>query len=257
VFYLFHRPPLIFDQHEWAAAKQAHPSEASALEEKWGRAADAQGARANEYVAALASGEASRSTTAKAALQSAARAGEALRKEAKALVGAGARKDADYIFIRFVLAHFPIGLLGLLVAVILCAAMSATASALSALGSSAVIDFYKVWRPERSDAHYVTAARWLTAAWGGLAVAFAVGATLFDNLIQAVNVLGSIFYGPMLGVFLVGFFLPRVKSTPAFIAVLAAQAVVIITFAESNIGYLWYNVIGCAVVVLVSLVLNR
>jgi Na+/proline symporter len=90
--------------------------------------------------------------------------------------------------------------------------------------------------------------------WGAVAVGFALGASLFENLIQAVNILGSIFYGPMLGVFLVGFFTKRVSGTTAFVAVVAAEAAVVSVWLGSSIGFLWYNVVGCAVVVVVSLV---
>src|SRR5262249_48929860 len=133
-------------------------------------------------------------------------------------------KDADYIFITFVKNHFPVGLVGLLVAVIFCAAMSATAAALNALGSTSVIDFYKATlRPEAGDRHYLFAAKLFTVFWGVLAMLFAAFASLLDNLIQAVNILGSIFYGPTLGVFLVGFFMRGVRGTPVFIALILGQ----------------------------------
>ena len=182
-----------------------------------------------------------------------------LRKRAVAIIGQSrARaetKDADYVFIRFVLAEFPSGLVGLLIAVILCAAMSATASALNSLGTTSVVDFYRPSvRPGADDAHYLGVAKLFTVGWGIVAVGFALGASLFENLIQAVNILGSIFYGPMLGVFLVGFFTRRVSGTTAFVAVVAAQAAVLAAWLGSSIGFLWYNVIGCGVVVAVSLV---
>ena len=166
-------------------------------------------------------------------------------------------KDADYVFITFVRDYFPVGLVGLLIAVIFCAAMSATASALNALGSTTVIDFYKrSFRPVASDHHYLRAGQAFTVLWGVLGVAFAAFASLLDNLIQAVNILGSIFYGPTLGVFLVGFFVRRVGGTPVFISLLLGQLLVILTFALTSIGFLWYNVIGCAAVVLLSLALS-
>src|SRR5262249_47329760 len=133
--------------------------------------------------------------------------------------------DLDYIFITFVLKHFPPGLVGLLVAVILCAAMSATAAALNALGTTSVVDFYqRTFNPGRDDKHYLLAAKLFTVLWGLVAVLFAAFASLLDNLIQAVNILGSIFYGPMLGVFVVGFFLRKISGTPVFWATLVAQA---------------------------------
>lgn len=167
-------------------------------------------------------------------------------------------KDADYVFLTFVISRFPAGLVGLLLAVILCAAMSATASALNALGTTMVVDFYRrTWRPQATDADGVKAGKYFTAMWGGLAMLFAMFAGQVDNLIQAGNILGSIFYGPMLGVFLVGFFFKSTRGTPVFIATLLAQGLVIATWLGSDIGYLWYNVIGCVAVAVFSLVLQR
>ena len=140
------------------------------------------------------------------------------------------------------------------IAVILCAAMSATASALNSLGTTSVVDFYKrSLRGGASDAHYLRVAKLFTILWGALAIAFAIGASLLENLIQAVNILGSLFYGPMLGVFLVGFFTRRVSGTAAFIAVLLAEAAVVAVWLGSSVGFLWYNVVGCGVVVAVTL----
>lgn len=167
-------------------------------------------------------------------------------------------KDADYVFLTFVMTRFPPGLVGLLLAVILCAAMSATASALNALGTTTVVDFYKrTWKPTATDAQSVRAGKAFTVAWGLIAVGFAAFASQVDNLIQAVNILGSIFYGPMLGVFLVGFFFKAARGTPVFLAVLLAQAIVIVTWLVSDIGFLWYNVIGCSGVALFALVFGK
>jgi Na+/proline symporter len=166
-------------------------------------------------------------------------------------------KDTDYVFLSFVMSQFPSGLVGLLLAVILCAAMSATASALNALGTTTMVDFYRrSYEPQVSDEKGVRVSRWFTVFWGVLAIAFAVFASQVDNLIQAVNILGSLFYGPMLGVFLVGFFLKKARATPVFWATLGAQTVVIAVFMTSDIGYLWYNVIGCAGVVLLTVLLR-
>ena len=131
--------------------------------------------------------------------------------------------------------------------------MSATASALNSLGSTTVVDFYRrSFKPVADDAHYLFAAKVFTVVWGAVAVGFAIGASLFDNLIQAVNILGSLFYGPMLGVFLVGFFTRRVGGTTAFVAVILAEAAVVAVWQGTSIGFLWYNVVGCAVVVAVA-----
>ncbi len=166
-------------------------------------------------------------------------------------------KDSDYVFLDFVMTRFPPGLVGLLLAVIFCAAMSATASAMNALGTTTMVDFYKrSMNPKVDDARALALSKRFTAVWGLIAIAFALVASRLDNLIQAVNILGSIFYGPMLGVFLVGFFLKKVRGTPVFWAVLVAQALVIAVFIASDIGFLWYNVIGCAAVVVLALLFN-
>jgi solute:Na+ symporter, SSS family len=167
-------------------------------------------------------------------------------------------KDTDYVFLTFVMTRFPSGLVGLLLAVILCAAMSATASALNALGTTTVVDFYRrSWKRTATDQEGVRAGKWFTVGWGVIAIGFALFASQVDNLIQAVNILGSIFYGPMLGVFLVGFFFKSARGTPVFIAALLAQAAVIATWLASDIGFLWYNVIGCAGVVLFTGLVQR
>lgn len=182
-----------------------------------------------------------------------------IRKEAKALVVKtfpnNTQKDSDYVFISYILNFMPVGLVGLLLAVILSAAMSSTAGELNALGSTTSIDFYKrVVKPDASDAHYLKASKWLTAGWGAVAVGFALFADLFENLIEAVNILGSIFYGTILGIFLTAFFLKRVKGNSVFTAALVAQASVFVLFVffTEEISYLYYNVIGCGMVMAIS-----
>jgi SSS family solute:Na+ symporter len=263
VFYLFQQPPLFFDGGLWRRAHDG-PSAAAArtLDTEWDAAFAARRQRAAEYVTALDKSDGAARDAAAGRLRESAAAADGVRAKAKTLVARNptlaraAGKDNDYIFIGYVIDHFPPGLVGLLIAVIVCAAMSATASALSSLGSTSVVDFYRPWRPQLADGEYVRAARWFTVLWGGLAVAFAAFAAQLDNLIQAVNILGSIFYGQMLGVFLCGFFLKWVRATPVFIATLVAQAVVIFLFLRTNISFLYYNVIGCAVLVGLALLLD-
>lgn len=257
VFYQFERPPLFFHQAEWERARQAAPADAERLEREQARLFSRQKEALSAVLAERHAG-AGATASGPAALRAVEAELGGLRRQAKALVartrpGADTR-DSDYLFIGFVTRHFPPGLVGLLIAVILCAAMSSTASALSALGSTAVVDFYRPsLRPAASDREYLMAARLFTVLWGVLAMLFAAFAQLIDNLIQAVNILGSLFYGPMLGVFLAGFFVRRVGGTAVFVGVLAAQVAVLALFALSSMSYLWYNPVGCAVVVLVAL----
>jgi len=262
VFYQFHQPPVFFHTAELAKARSsAQASELRAVESAYATAFASKQRELDRFIAARAAKDFAAELVARQGLLIAEASGKALREKAKQLIQKarpGAEpKDADYIFITFVKEHFPVGLIGLLVAVIFCAAMSATASALTALGATTVVDFYKrTLRPGESDAHYLRAAKLFTVFWGVLAMLFAAFASLLDNLIQAVNILGSIFYGPTLGVFVAGFFLKRVRGTAVFVSLILGQLAVIATFALTKIGFLWYNVIGCAAVLLLSLALS-
>ncbi|HSP45249.1 MAG TPA: sodium:solute symporter [Chthoniobacterales bacterium] len=165
-------------------------------------------------------------------------------------------KDSDYVFITFVLQHLPHGVVGLLVAVIFCATMSATSAVLNALGSTTAVDFYRLFRPGATDHHYVVAARWLTAGWGLVAIAVASFCSLVENLIEAGNILASVFYGSILGLFLVAFFLRSVRGSAVFFGAVIAQTMVLILFFTTSIGYLWYNFIGCVAVLLFAWILQ-
>ena len=184
-----------------------------------------------------------------------------LRDEAKTLIGKTMpdveTNDRDYVFIRFILDYLPHGIIGLLITAILAAGMSSTASELNALGATTSVDFYKrLIRPEASDAHYMMMARIFTIAWGILAIAFANLGSLFENLIQFVNIVGSLFYGTLLGIFLSAFFLRSMKSTAVFIAALLAEILVLVCFWSTDIGFLWYNVIGCGAVMFFGLMIS-
>ncbi|GMN05450.1 hypothetical protein MTsPCn5_08380 [Croceitalea sp. MTPC5] len=165
--------------------------------------------------------------------------------------------DKDYVFIHFILNNLPKGLIGLLLAVILSAAMSSTASELNALGTISALDLYKRNKQgEFTQKHYVTATKWFTLIWGVIAIIIACVANLFDNLIQLVNIIGSIFYGNVLGIFLIAFFLKFVKGNAVFIAALVTQAIVILGWHQDWMSYLWLNAFGCALVVVLALLLE-
>ncbi len=258
VFYLFVRPPIFFNAPALdRVAAGPHAAELAVLEHRFDEAFVAQRAAAEAFVATPHDAR----ETARNDLRKAAGSMAAIRAEAKTLVKRavpGAEtKDADYVFLSFVLRYVPKGLLGLLIAVILCAAMSSTSSELAALGSTTTVDLFKRLRPrETSPRQDLIASKLFTAVWGVAAVAFASFASMLDNLIQAVNILGSVFYGTILGLFAVAFFVRRVGATPVLIAALVAQSVVAILFVASDIGFLWYNVIGCGIVVLLSSVIE-
>jgi solute:Na+ symporter, SSS family len=258
VFFQFHPSPVFWNATVLDNARRASP-EVATLERRHEELAGERSALLQQWlVARNAGGETAALETALKATEASDRAVRVETKKAIQKVDPLANpKDADYVFLTFIMSRFPAGLIGLLLAVFLCAAMSATASAMSALGTTTLVDFYRrSVRPEVDNDTALKMSRWFTAAWGLVAIAFAVFASRLDNLIQAGNILGSIFYGPMLGVFLVGFFLKHVRGTPVFWATLAAQGTVVAVFLASDIGFLWYNVIGCAVVVLLSLALQ-
>lgn len=165
--------------------------------------------------------------------------------------------DKDYVFIHFILNNLPKGLVGLLLAVILSAAMSSTASELNALASTTTIDIYRRNKKgKKKEKHYVNSTKLFTLGWGIFAIAFACTANLFDNLIQLVNIIGSIFYGDVLGIFLLAFFIKFVKSRAVFIAAIITQIIVIIGYSQNWMPYLWLNLFGCALVISLAILLQ-
>lgn len=165
--------------------------------------------------------------------------------------------DKDYVFIHFILNNLPKGLIGLLLAVILSAAMSSTASELNALGTITALDLYKRnVKKELNQKHYVNASKAFTLLWGIIAILIACVANLFDNLIQLVNIIGSIFYGNVLGIFLLAFFIKFVKGNAVFIAAIFTQVIVIIGWYQDWMSYLWLNAFGCSLVILIAILIE-
>lgn len=259
VFYLFVKPPVFFNTPVLEKVAQSeHAPQLDALQARYDAAFEAQRAAAMQFATG------SNPEVEKEALKKAAAVTADIRKETKALVSKALpeveTKDADYVFISFVLDFLPKGLVGLLIAVILSAAMSSTASELAALGATSASDLWKrgfaskLPAGEQSDKRDLLVSKGFTVLWGFVAIAFATFASLVDNLIEAVNILGSIFYGTVLGLFVVAFFLKRVTAGPVLVAALIAQATIIGLYFASDLGFLWFNVIGCGIVVVLSLV---
>jgi len=191
-----------------------------------------------------------------------------LRDKAKSIVHKVDPKsetnDKDYVFIYFILHYLPTGLIGLLLAVIFSAAMSSSASGLTALASTTTIDIYKRnLKTTKSDKHFVDATKYFTLLWGIIAILFACVGTLFENLIQLVNIVGSIFYGTVLGVFLVGFYIKFVKANSVFWSAIISQSAIFIIYyytihiypsGEEKLGYLWLNFIGAMLTIILSII---
>jgi Na+/proline symporter len=257
-FYTFRPAPVLFDGPMMERLRAEKTSELSAIETAWQSAWTERRDAAEHFVAARGTAD---EPTRRAALVAAVDRTDALRADALRLAQRtqpDAREDTDFVFLHFILHHLPAGLVGLLIAVLLSAAMSSTSSELSALGTTTTIDFYKrLVKPDATDAEALRASRLFTALWGLIALAFASWASLFDNLIEAVNILGSVFYGTILGIFITAFLLPKVRGPAVFYAALIAQGTVIVLAATSDVAFLWFNVIGCMLVVGIAPLLER
>jgi solute:Na+ symporter, SSS family len=263
VFYLFGHPPLFFNQSEWQRhARGPDGARFLALEERHAVAVTERQKAIRAWLHARASADAALESTARATMVEANRRTDAVRSDAKAALRAAdpraKTKDSDYVFITFILTELPHGAVGLLLAVIFAAAFGSLAAELNALGTTTTIDYWRHFRPlaAADERRNMRVAKRFTALWGIVAVSFALFAGFAENLIEAINILGSIFYGVVLGIFLVAFFFRRVGGSAVFFAALAAQALVILMFVSFNIGYLWYNLIGCATCIAFSLLLQ-
>tara|TARA_B110000027_G_C16122151_1_gene303816 strand:- start:5767 stop:7422 length:1656 start_codon:yes stop_codon:yes gene_type:complete len=179
------------------------------------------------------------------------------RQKAKDLIRSVApdqeTNDKDYVFISFILGYLPTGLIGLLLAVIFSAAMSSTASELNALAATTTVDLYQRNVEKKSAAHYVNASKTFTLIWGIIAILFASVGNLFENLIQLVNIIGSVFYGTILGIFLVAIFIKHVQGKAVFWAALISEAIILFLFCYDVVSFLWLNVIGAILTILLAL----
>ena len=253
VVYQFERPPVYFDPVAWKTSAVENGGErARAIETEFSSAHAEERKQLEAWIAARHSGDPAAESAARSAAMLARSRVDAVRKEARQAVDPREKKDdTDYVFITFILDHFPHGVIGLLVAAFFAAALSAKAAELNALGSATTVDFYKhLIKPAASDDHYLAASKIFTIFWGAVSIAFALCLTLAENLIQAVNRVGSLFYPVMLSLFVVGFFLKKIHGTAAFWGALIAQGVVLALFftvPDNRLSYLWYNVIGCMI----------
>ena len=260
VFYQFVPAPVFFNEAEWR--RHAQDGRFRAIEAEHASAVAQSQSAIRGWLEARASDDTAREASARAAMVAASQHSRAVRAEAKAALAAAdprtKTKDSDYVFITFILTQLPHGAVGLLLAVMFSAALSSTASELAALGTTTTIDVWRHLRPliAADEARNVRVARRFTALWGAVAVTFALFAGFAENLIEAINILGSIFYGVVLGLFLVAFFLRHVGGTAVFLAAVAAEVLVVGMYFSLNIGYLWYNLIGCAACIVLSLALQ-
>ena len=266
VFYQFQPAPVFFNRAEWRHyADGTNGPALRAIEEKHAALHAVKQEKIHAWLDARARGDVGAETVARTAMVEAQAATDAVRQEAKSALTRenphAKVKDSDYVFIGFIVDHLPHGAIGLLIAVMFAAALGSKASELNALGTTSTIDIWRHFRPlaAHDEARNVRVAKWLTALWGLSAIGFALFAGFSENLIEAVNILGSIFYGVVLGIFLVAFFLKQIGGTAVFWGALLAQALIFAIYflrhfyPVLDFSYLWYNVIGCVACMLFSL----
>jgi hypothetical protein len=261
VFFLFAPAPLHFNPLETRrVAGGPHAAEWHGLEVRHHRIEAEAAAASLALVRARHVRDTAASATAARGLEAAQRDALALRDQTTALIrraDPGAQtSDTNYVFLWFVLHVLPAGVVGLVLAAIFAASMNSSSSELNALASTSMVDVVHLARPGGSGRHDVHVSRLLTVGWAAFAVAFAEFASRLGSLIEAVNILGSLFYGTILGIFLTAFTLGRVGGRAVFVAALCGEACVLACFQFTRISFLWYNVVGCGVVMIVALVLS-
>lgn len=262
VFYLFNQPPVFHNRVLKERAMQTEKAEVLRLLEGEYNILYAQKREAvDDLVEAIHSEDEGSITTSKEQVMQIHRQEVTLRDSVKAAIGKAIpnakTQDRDYIFLNFVLSNLPHGIIGLLLAVMFSAAMSSMAGELNALASTTCIDIYKRSLNRRAAPdHYLKASRWFTVAWALLAMVFAMLASFAENLIQFVNIVGSLFYGTILGIFLTAFYVKHVQGTAVFWAALVAEGIVLYCYTSTDIAFLLYNIIGCVIVIILSLILQ-
>jgi Na+/proline symporter len=256
VFFLFEQPPILFQRAELDRVE--HAREFRPLAERYGSAFDRRKQAALALVDAHRAGDGARQEQVVAQFRAAQKDMDAARLQTFQLVersgGEKGFRDTNYIFLSFVTRYLPTGIVGLVIAVIIAAAMSSSSGEINSLATVTMIDIYqRHLHHGGSDRHYLWASRLATLFWGVYAIAFAGWGKTLGSLIEAVNMVGSLFYSSLLGVFALAFFFPRVGGTAAFIGMIAAEAAIFAAFFFTGISFLWYNVIGCVAVIATAL----
>jgi solute:Na+ symporter, SSS family len=262
VFYQFHSAPIFFNKVEVNRIENSsYKNEYKELENAYELASAEKQKEVEGLVQALEKDDAEKIKTYKTRLQAADKSVNDIRKQVPLLMekndATADTNDGNYIFLRFVTEKFPIGVIGLLIAIIFLAAMGSTASGLNSLASTTVVDFYKrIFKKEDSEMQYVSASRWITVGWGLFCIVVGIYASKLGNLIEAVNVLGSLFYGTILGIFLVAFYMKKIMGRAVFIAALIAETFIIYAWLTELTAFLWLNVIGCFLVMFFGYVIQ-
>jgi len=261
-FNQFNRAPMFFNSYEVTQVKQSkYAPQYNQLEKEYNTYTDLKYQKSEALLSTIKTGSPQQITTAKAELIKIDTQSIAIRKKGIELMkqnnAAANTDDTNYIFLSFVKQNLPVGLIGLLIAIVFLASMGSTASALNSLASTSVIDIYKrVINPNATDANYLMASRLATVFWGFICIGMALFAGKMGNLLEAVNQLGSYIYGTILGVFVVAFYFKKISGTPVFIAAILTELIVCALGFSKSVAYLWLNPIGCFLVIGIALVVN-
>lgn len=256
-FYQFHQPPMFFNQYEVKQVKASrYGAEYIGLEKQYSAAFEQKKASAENFSTASGNKDEAKISVAGAALKEADAQQKVIRNKAIALIkknNGKADTDTNYVFLNFVTHFLPRGLIGLLIAIVFLASMGSTASALNSLASTTVVDIYKrIINPNASDKAYLDASRLATIFWGLVCIGMALYAGKMGNLLEAVNQLGSYIYGTILGVFVVAFYLKKIRGSSVFIAAVISEGIIIVLGLTNAIAYLWLNAIGCFLVIILA-----
>ena len=262
VFYQFVTPPLFFNPVEEAKVKTSqYSAEYESVEKDFQKLHTAKQSEIKKLISSIDNGNENQIKQQTENVVASQKKANGLRLQAAEIIKksdpSADTNDTNYIFISFIINFLPVGFIGLLIAAILSASMSSTSAELNALASTTVIDFYqRLYKKDASDSHYLKVSKAATVLWGTYAILFALLAKEIGSLVVAVNILGSLVYGTILGIFLTAFYLKKVSGTPTFLAALLAESLVLYCYFFTDIPFLWYNVIGCLVVVCGAFVLN-
>jgi Na+/proline symporter len=266
VFYQFEKPPMLFNKTEAARIEAVEPGplrqQYQEAQRNYQQALETRTVLARRLLEARRNGGNSDPAADATYLRAANRAVEDARQEGVAVLrqtnGGRDYDDTNYIFLTFVTTYFPVGAVGLIIAAIFAAAMSTISAELNSLATTSMIDIYRRHlHRNATERHYVLFAKTATAFWGAYAATFAFFGGRLGSLIEAINIVGSLFYGSLLGVFVLAFGFPSVTGTGAFVGLVVGEIAILLTSQFTGISFLWYNVVGCVVVVATGLLVSQ
>lgn len=262
-FYQYHQPPIFFNSYELGKLeKSPYNKELEQIKTDYSNAFTEKQAEINRLEQAMDAEDEAAINTQRTILENADKKTKSIRQQAVDLMKKNDQdaetNDNNYVFLSFVTKYLPQGLIGLLIAIIFLASMGSTSSALNSLASTTVIDIYKrLVNPDASDEKYLSVSRWTTIIWGIFCILMALYASKMGNLIEAVNILGSLFYGTILGIFIVAFYFKKIGGSATFTAAIITEIIVFSCWMMDLMAFLWLNVVGCVLVMLIAVILQK